>query len=73
MESQAYDTIKLALEKLHKVRDAPTVGDGEQAIVIDVVATLRTLLAMYTEPVEPVIEKKPFRFTDITRNILGDK
>ena len=37
------------------MRDAPTIGDQEEAVVIDVCATLRTLLEQYTasEDVEP--------------------
>jgi hypothetical protein len=55
------------------VRDAVSITDKEQAIVIDVVASLRTLRAMYTEHQEPEIEKHGFKFSDISKVITGDK
>jgi hypothetical protein len=48
MEPQVFETLKRTLEKLTKVRDAPNIADREQASVIDVVATLRTLLEQYS-------------------------
>ena len=52
MEAQPYQTLKQAQEKLNKVRDAQAIGDGEQIIIIDVCATIRTLLEQYTAPAE---------------------
>jgi hypothetical protein len=53
MELQAHTELTKAADKLLKVRDAKTHGELEQAIVIDVYATLRTVLAMYTDPGDP--------------------
>jgi hypothetical protein len=66
MESQAYDEIKAATDKIKRVRDAKEIGDLERSIVIDVYATLRTVLAMYREPQEPPMpEKHKFSMTDL--------
>jgi hypothetical protein len=60
VEPQAHDIIGEAVEKLTKVRDAVSITDKEQAIVIDVVASLRTLRAMYTEHQEAATTDQPF-------------
>lgn len=68
MEPQAYDEIKAAADKIKRVRDAKEIGDLERSIIIDVYATLRTVLAMYTDPqdaVPPAPEKHKFSMADL--------
>lgn len=62
MEPQAYDELKAATDKIKRVRDATTYGELERAIIIDVHATLRTVLAMYTES-QPEVAPEPHKFS----------